>query len=632
MTIEGLRDASRTGRTDALTLRTTATSSVSVTAGDLEFGVLLASETQGIGAQNSRERSRTPEPLAPRTRPEPSRATEPRRAEPSVARAHDRAELATRREPQNERRDAAIAERPRSEQRPDREIDRDADRNVDRSAMDARSKPSAEATADADTEATTARGTENETAQDAASREPVAAQTDAAETKAASAEALPIRESANVVDLVALDLRAQDQALQGLANPTLATETTEVAHNAASASETHITAENTAISSEQALGVSAVRSDAVRSDAVKTSIAGESSEAARSLETSSDEDAIRASRAESITLERIERSVFPAAARNRQANGSEDANAGDGGTRNEEKLLSLGGSASSPNATPREATSRRATTRVASTRDEASAESANGTERSSRTAHVKSDALDESSSQDGRRKPAQDSSGSANDARGHGAADARRAAPTAGDPAQIKLAAAPDTIDKSASATSQRPAIEGTRVAPSALRSPSTSTDPRILRAETMARRLDELMRARRQDAATSAVNQMTLRNGAEGTIELPGLGSVHIAAHTRAGEVDIELRATTADGAAVLHSVSGALEADLRQGSVNLRHLNVSDDGEHDENRDEPNTDHRNRRDHSASDDDGEPKRRRAPPSFEREPFDTAPPVRFVL
>lgn len=95
-----------------------------------------------------------------------------------------------------------------------------------------------------------------------------------------------------------------------------------------------------------------------------------------------------------------------------------------------------------------------------------------------------------------------------------------------------------------------------------------------------MERELEHVMRERRQDAATSAVNHMTLRQGAEGKIDLGELGTVSVSARTVMGEVDIDIRATQSDTAAMLQSTSAFLEAELRKDAVDVRQIEIDSEG----------------------------------------------------
>lgn len=83
----------------------------------------------------------------------------------------------------------------------------------------------------------------------------------------------------------------------------------------------------------------------------------------------------------------------------------------------------------------------------------------------------------------------------------------------------------------------------------------------------------------RRQEAATSAVNHMTLRHFAQADIDHPELGRIRVAARNVSGEVDVEMKARDAGTVAVLQSTSAQLGTELRQAHVELRDLNVSQD-----------------------------------------------------
>jgi len=99
------------------------------------------------------------------------------------------------------------------------------------------------------------------------------------------------------------------------------------------------------------------------------------------------------------------------------------------------------------------------------------------------------------------------------------------------------------------------------------------------IKAELVQQRLEQMLRARRQQAATKAVNRMTLRNTASMQVELAGLGRIRVDARSRAGEVEVGVRASDAATVAVLQSLTGAMEQDLRTSSIDLAHLEVSED-----------------------------------------------------
>lgn len=103
--------------------------------------------------------------------------------------------------------------------------------------------------------------------------------------------------------------------------------------------------------------------------------------------------------------------------------------------------------------------------------------------------------------------------------------------------------------------------------------SPSTGN---VAPGEHLSRELETLARSRRQDAATSAVNHLTLRHGAEGQLDLGELGLVTVTARTVAGEVDVKIRASNEETASILQSTSALLEGELRRESVEIRNLDV--------------------------------------------------------
>jgi hypothetical protein len=153
---------------------------------------------------------------------------------------------------------------------------------------------------------------------------------------------------------------------------------------------------------------------------------------------------------------------------------------------------------------------------------------------------------------------------------------ARSATPSPIDaPAAMDVRAKPlatDAAVKSAPSSSPAP------LAPGAVRAtakPSLEA-ARLARAEKVEKQLEQMMRTRRQDAVDTAVNRMTLRQGAQGSIDIPELGTVRVAARMRAGEVDVDLRAQRPDTVTVLQSAGAALEAELRHSAVNVRHVDI--------------------------------------------------------
>ncbi len=89
------------------------------------------------------------------------------------------------------------------------------------------------------------------------------------------------------------------------------------------------------------------------------------------------------------------------------------------------------------------------------------------------------------------------------------------------------------------------------------------------------AQELDEADPAmRRQNAAVSAVNQMTLRRAASAEVDLPDLGRIRVDARNAAGEVDVRIEAQKDTTNAILSSSSGNLENSLRNAHVPLRDL----------------------------------------------------------
>jgi Flagellar hook-length control protein FliK len=82
--------------------------------------------------------------------------------------------------------------------------------------------------------------------------------------------------------------------------------------------------------------------------------------------------------------------------------------------------------------------------------------------------------------------------------------------------------------------------------------------------------------RARRQEAATQVVNRLTLSRGASGSVLHPELGRIEVSAQRHDGEVDVEVVVRDAASAAVIRSAAPQLEQDLRNHSVELRHLDI--------------------------------------------------------
>ena len=145
----------------------------------------------------------------------------------------------------------------------------------------------------------------------------------------------------------------------------------------------------------------------------------------------------------------------------------------------------------------------------------------------------------------------------------------------------------------------------------------------RVEHGETPERQLEQLMRGRRQEAATSAVNQMTLRQGAEGTVDLGELGTVSVSARTVMGEVDIEVRAEHGDTVSMLQSTSAILEAELRKESIDVRQLGIDKDE-----RDPRHPQRENRGDH-ATDEEAKRDNRKRQSDVESD-FESS--VQFVL
>jgi len=86
--------------------------------------------------------------------------------------------------------------------------------------------------------------------------------------------------------------------------------------------------------------------------------------------------------------------------------------------------------------------------------------------------------------------------------------------------------------------------------------------------------------RALRQAAATSAVNRMTLRHGAQAELVDPHLGRIAVQATVRRGEVDVDVRAQAVETVSMLRSAGHQLENHLRNSSIELGNLNIDHDG----------------------------------------------------
>lgn len=102
---------------------------------------------------------------------------------------------------------------------------------------------------------------------------------------------------------------------------------------------------------------------------------------------------------------------------------------------------------------------------------------------------------------------------------------------------------------------------------------------------DTEARFLDELNPAdptvRRQNAAVAAVNQMTLRRGAEVEVDLPELGKIHIDAKMRGGEVDVRVIAHQIATQQILHNAGQDMQDSLRNAHVPLGEMLIGGDEE---------------------------------------------------
>ncbi len=96
-----------------------------------------------------------------------------------------------------------------------------------------------------------------------------------------------------------------------------------------------------------------------------------------------------------------------------------------------------------------------------------------------------------------------------------------------------------------------------------------------------MRHEMEQLIRSRRQQAAVKAVNHLTLQRGATSRVDVPTLGRITIDARSLRGEVDVGVQAREAGTVSVLQSVSGALEQELRNASINLNNLDIQEEDE---------------------------------------------------
>ncbi len=83
-----------------------------------------------------------------------------------------------------------------------------------------------------------------------------------------------------------------------------------------------------------------------------------------------------------------------------------------------------------------------------------------------------------------------------------------------------------------------------------------------------------------RQRAATSALNQLTVRNGTHGRVEVPELGTIHVEARQVAGAIAIDVRTERAATAETIQHAHASLMSAVRQGEVPVWKIDVEHDG----------------------------------------------------
>ena len=82
-----------------------------------------------------------------------------------------------------------------------------------------------------------------------------------------------------------------------------------------------------------------------------------------------------------------------------------------------------------------------------------------------------------------------------------------------------------------------------------------------------------------RQRAVSSAINQMTVRHGASGRVDLAELGAVHVEARQVAGSIAVDVRVEHANVAQTLQHAHDALMTTARQGDLPVWKLDVEHD-----------------------------------------------------
>lgn len=159
-------------------------------------------------------------------------------------------------------------------------------------------------------------------------------------------------------------------------------------------------------------------------------------------------------------------------------------------------------------------------------------------------------------------------------------------APSKGTPAQPTESTEPEATEGAKQQTEEalESAVQKREATPSP-RPTAPTQQVRARRAEVDTdhvdthREIDAMLRGKRQRAATSAVNQMTLRHAASADVELPDLGHIRIDARSIAGEVDVDVRTVETSTASVLQSVSASIESELRNTSIELRNLDIREE-----------------------------------------------------
>jgi len=82
-----------------------------------------------------------------------------------------------------------------------------------------------------------------------------------------------------------------------------------------------------------------------------------------------------------------------------------------------------------------------------------------------------------------------------------------------------------------------------------------------------------------RQEAATNAVNQMTLRRAADGELDIPELGRVRINAQSNAGEVNVRISADRPETQALVAGHTDAMILDAKTAAITISEIRVIGD-----------------------------------------------------